>query len=576
MGAVRTKKSQTLSASPKSRKFTIEDLWNELQHVRSALVKAERKAERLEQRVEGLEEENKKLRKRRWATEEMLQGKIRKLEKDVADRDRKLEKANKQLAWFRKTFFGESTEKLEPEQETSDAENGKPNAVPEKMSGQRSRGQQPGSKGHGRTDRGNVPESDTVILDIPGGCACPDCGKPYLVLSTTRDSTLYDIAIELFRTLYKQLKYVAQCKCRGKRIVEGPTPPRLYPRTDIGNSLWVHLLVQKFMNGIPTNRTLKELSLYGFSLAEGTVTGGFQFIDSLLEPLNEAIANHCRGAKYWNADETTWRVFDALKTRWWLWVVASDDAVIYILDPSRSKKVPTEFFAGSAGTLMTDRLASYKSLQDSIRKAWCWVHQRRDFLDVFNGVPALKVWAKKWLKEIAQLFVLYNKRFKLWMEGRDRGPDWEFAQAELKRQVRRLEQRWKRQLKQPKLHEEQGTILRSMKRHWEGLTLFVDDPNVPLHNNRAERLLRNSVVVRKNSYGSGSEWAGHLAAKVFSLFQTWLINGLDPQALLLDYFNQCSKTPGRPPPDISPFLPWSMSNERKAAFALPKSFKRPG
>jgi len=55
-------------------------------------------------------------------------------------------------------------------------------------------------------------------------------------------------------------------------------------------------------------------------------------------------------------------------------LIASDDAVAYILDPSRSKKVPTEFFAGSAGVLMTDRLASYKALQDAIRKAWCWVH----------------------------------------------------------------------------------------------------------------------------------------------------------------------------------------------------------
>ena len=104
----------------------------------------------------------------------------------------------------------------------------------------------------------------------------------------------------------------------------------------------------------------------------------------------------------------------------------------------------------------------------------------------------------------------------------------------------------------------------------------MKDPRIPLHNNRAERLLRNAVIVRKNSFGSGAEWAGHLAAKLFSIFQTWLINGLDPQALLLDYFNECSKSPGKPPPDIRQFLPWSMSAERKQALALPKSYKAPG
>jgi len=114
-----------------------------------------------------------------------------------------------------------------------------------------------------------------------------------------------------------------------------------------------------------------------------------------------------------------------------------------------------------------------------------------------------------------------------------------------------------------------------MKRHWDGLTLFLTDPRIPLDNNRAERLLRNAVILRKNSYGSGAEWAGHLAAKMFSIYQTWLINGLDPEALLLDYFNECSK-PGRPPPNTSNFLPWTMSAEKKAQFALPKSYSRPG
>ena len=67
-----------------------------------------------------------------------------------------------------------------------------------------------------------------------------------------------------------------------------------------------------------------------------------------------------------------------------------------------------------------------------------------------------------------------------------------------------------------------------------------------------------------------------MAAKLFSIFQTWLINGLDPQALLLDYFNECAKTPGRAPPDVSGFLPWNMTAARKEAFALPKSYMRPG
>ena len=52
---------------------------------------------------------------------------------------------------------------------------------------------------------------------------------------------------------------------------------------------------------------------------------------------------------------------------------------------------------------------------------------------------------------------------------------------------------------------------------YSGLTLFVDDPRVPIDNNYGERLIRNPAVGRKNYYGSGSEWSGRLAMMLFSL-----------------------------------------------------------
>lgn len=550
------------SATKRPRSITIEDIWQELQGVRAKLSAAE-------ERIEQLEKENQKLRKERWQTEEFLQSKIRKLEKDVKERDKKLRKANKQLAWFRKRLFGDSSEK-KPERSKR--------AKQEKKGGKekKNRGQQPGSTGHGRTDRSGVRVADTIPVPMPGGCSCPECGKRYLVLNVTEDTELNEIAIDIFRTIYQQLKYVSQCQCRGKRIVTAPPPPRLYPRTNIGNSIWMYLLVQKYLNGAPTNRTLKDLKLKGFSLAEGTVTGGFSIINELLEPLNEGLLKHCQGGDLWNADETTWRVFGADKRKWWMWLIASQDAVVYVLDPSRSKKIPAEFFKGSTGILMTDRFSSYKALDESIRKVWCWVHLRRDFVNILNGVKSLKRWSKKWLKLIAGLFVLNHKRFKLWEKDLDSGTEWDSIQEQLRAHVQKMEDCWKKELKQSNLHEEQKKVLKSMKNHWEGLTLFLEDARIPLHNNRAERLIRQVVILRKSSYGSGVEWSGHLAAKLFGLFQTWLINGLDPERLLLNYFDECSKTPGRAPPDVSQFLPWSMSEERKAHFQLPASYSRPG
>jgi len=529
-----------------------------------------------------LAEENLTLKKTRWGSEELLNATIRKLEKKLADTKSKLVSMKKTLAWFRKNMFGQKSEKndvnLDEELETDEIDTASEteSELEEQPQARKSKGQQPGSKGHGNKDLSDVPVSQVIPVEIPD-CRCSECGTLYRMLSAVEKSPLLEITTELYQDVYELSKYVSQCDCQGRKILTAPPPAKLYPRTRFGNSLWIYLLVQKYLHGTPTNRTIKELDLLGFSLPEGTIAGGFKNIEGLLEPWYQGIINHCRGASLWNADETTWRVFGSGKKTWWFWVVASSDAVVHLLDESRSKKVPQEFFAGSVGTLMTDRLASYKSLPSSIKKAWCWVHVRRDFLKIFNGVKKLKKWSKSWLKKIAKLFVLTHNRFVAWQKESDISPKYSSTDRALREHVKEMQASFEQELTTPNaLSKQQLTVLNSLKRHWQGLTLFLSDPRIPLHNNRAERLLRNTVIIRKGSYGSGAEWSGKLAAKLFSIFQTCLINGLDPQAVLADYFEECSKNPGLPLADVSQFLPWTMSEDRKTAFALPKSYTPPG
>lgn len=477
----------------------------------------------------------------------------------------KIDGLEKHIATLTKARFGESTEK------------GEACVVEEEASTEaRKRGQQPGAKGHGRTKRDGLFE-EHVELFLEQNC-CSTCQTPFKMLPGTDDSTIVEYETMLSLMKFHRARYVRQCKCPGPKVITAEPPPRLYPRTTIGNSLWIHLVVQKFLFGVPTNRTLKDLALKGLGLAAGTVTGGLHVINNLVEPLFEQIVQFCRNADEWHADETSWRVFgentaDKKTNNWWLWVMSCKQAVVYLVDPSRSSRVPNAFFEHSNGLLMSDRFSAYKSLPKAIQKAWCWIHVRRDFLNMFR-LKKFSAWAKGWLMRIANLFVLNEQRFKLWKDQLNFGSEWELACKRLSSHVEMMKLEWQSELLKP-LHKQQKTVLNSLKRHWDGLTLFLTDPRIPLHNNLAERLLRNCVVLRKNSYGSGSDWAGKLASKIFTLFQTWLINGLDPQSLLLDYFNECSSNPGKPPPSIDKFLPWKMSDERKREFTLPPSFKRP-
>ena len=75
-----------------------------------------------------------------------------------------------------------------------------------------------------------------------------------------------------------------------------------------------------------------------------------------------------------------------------------------------------------------------------------------------------------------------------------------------------------------------GKAITYMLKLWKGLTLFVDDPQIPLDNNAAERALRGVVVGRKNHYGSKSKRGTEVAALFYTLFETANRSGIDPRA----------------------------------------------
>ena len=79
-----------------------------------------------------------------------------------------------------------------------------------------------------------------------------------------------------------------------------------------------------------------------------------------------------------------------------------------------------------------------------------------------------------------------------------------------------------------------GKALRYFLENYPGLTLFLKDEDVPIDNNRQERLLRSHVVGRKTWYGTHSKRGAKTAAVLFSLVETCKLNGVNPR----EYFAQ--------------------------------------
>ena len=95
-------------------------------------------------------------------------------------------------------------------------------------------------------------------------------------------------------------------------------------------------------------------------------------------------------------------------------------------------------------------------------------------------------------------------------------------------------------------------------------SVFVDRPQVPLDNNRAERFLRGPAIGRRLSFGSDSEDGAKFTAIMYSVVGTLSMNGIDILSWLDAWLAACAENDRKPPGDLSPWLPWSMSERAQA------------
>ena len=430
------------------------------------------------------------------------------------------------------------------------------------------RGHQRGVPGHGRTLLSHLPERiEWVEMDTP---QCPRCGLALRIFPGSDDSEVLEIEVQAYRRVIRRRRYRPSCGCGGvPGIVTAPPPPRLIERGKYGMSVWASVLLDKFLYGRPSHRLLQDLADHGLNLSAGTLAGGLQVLAPLFEPLDSALLHKLRSERHWHADETRWPVFVEVEGkighRWYLWVFHSSSVVHYVLDASRSAEVVEAELAGvDSGFISCDRYAAYKKfarLHPGVVLAFCWAHQRRDFLELANDYPAVSPWAMGWVAAIAELYHLNGLRLQAKCGSAERAAH----HADLQQAVQRMATGCDGALADPVLAEPAAKVLQSMTVHWAGLTVFVDHPGVPMDNNVAERDARLPVVGRKNFYGSGSEWSGQLAAAMYSVLMTVKLWGLNPRTWLSAYLQACADNGNCAPRDINAFLPWAMDDARLAA-----------
>ena len=479
-------------------------------------------------------------------------------------------------------LFGKKGEK-----KGSDKKDGEPK---DKEPGTESpRGQQPGSKGHGRTERPDLPHVEELV-DFSEVPKCSECGTEYL-FDGQKESEIIEVEVKAYTRVIKRSCMKKGCTCKGvPTTVTAPMPPKVLPKSPYGISIWENVLLSKFHYSQPTNRLLGQFSEMGLPISAGTIAGGLQRLKNLFEPVYVELYNQQMTEDRFHNDESSWKVFESIEgktgNRWWLWVSRSATVVYFKIAPGRGANVVVEHFNNTEKQniiVICDRYSAYKSLARQltfITLAFCWAHVRRDYLDAARKYPELTEWAMDWVGKIGELYHINNKRTKefdpkLPVQRQSAAFKKEHEKLVTKIEIMAGERDasiHEYSLDTPEstmLTEVKFKVLTSLKNHWDGLTVFIEHPEVPMDNNNGERSIRNPVTGRKNFYGSGSLWSSELAAMMFSIFQTLVLCGLNCHHWLRLYLTACAENNGKAPEDLSPFLPWKMDKERRQQLSKP-------
>jgi transposase len=435
------------------------------------------------------------------------------------------------------------------------------------------RGQRKDQPGPTRRDYSHLPVVEELRELPETQRVCPQCGVA-LSPSDTEDSEPIEIEVRAYRRHIRRRRYQRTCICSNcPRTVTAAPAPKLIPKGLLGVSVWVEILLDKFVGHRPTERLLGQWRLLGLDVAAGTVAGGLERLEPLFPPLYDALLMRNAASPFAQADETRWMVFVVQEGkagyRWWLWVFLGEDTVAFRLDPTRSHEVPEGHFPADARVvLMVDRYSAYKAMAQvnlgNVVLVFCWAHVRRDFVTVGKGWPEHKEWALAWLGRIRALY-RHDRRRRSAKTG---CADFTAADVELRQTVAAMQAQADAELADPKLPTPCRKVLTSLQEHWSGLTRFLDDPRIPLDNNASERRVRGPALGRKNYYGSGALWSGRLAAMLFSLFATLTLAEVNVRTWLTWFLEGCAENGGRVPSDINPFLPWKMSVERRREMAI--------
>lgn len=293
-------------------------------------------------------------------------------------------------------------------------------------------------------------------------------------------------------------------------MTKAPHPVSLLRGSLVSPSLEAAVLNGKYINGVPFARLEKEFSRYGLAITRQNMANWtIECAERYLGVFYDYLHRYIYQSLVIHADETSVLVRkdgrDAgSKSFMWVYCTGGGEekaVILYEYQKTRKADHPEKFLKDYEGVCVTDGYQVYHKLakeKGNLTVAGCWAHARRRYEE---AVKALPVKSRKsslaWqaLEQINMIYHVDNTLKELTPEERKKR-----RQDSVKPLVEAYFAWVKEKKKDGRIAEKSktGKGLSYSLNQEEYLKVFLENGNVPLDNNAAERAIRNFCIGRKN------------------------------------------------------------------------------
>jgi transposase len=373
-----------------------------------------------------------------------------------------------------------------------------------------------------RANRGKLPEHLPRVIEtlMPTQNCCPCC-KGALHEIGVDESQRLDVVPAQYRVIVTRRPKLACRACFGV-VVQHPAPERLIKGGLPTERLVAHVIDAKYHWHLPLYRQAQMMATHGITIDRSTLAFWVGYAAQELAPLWHRLREKLLASLKLCVDETPAPVLDPGRGKTktgYFWAISRDDrpwagpdppGVVYTYAPGRGAVHGLKLLEGYHGVIHCDGYQVYKTMTNSARAdtlsadvtlAFCWSHLRRQFVQLEReAAPSPAPIAREALQRIAQLYAIEKA-----LRGRSAEERRAGRQAHARPLAEALKTWFEIQLGLLSGKSETAGTLRYAFRHWEGLTLYLEDGRIEMDTNAVERAMRPIKLNAKNALFAGCD-----------------------------------------------------------------------